>query len=56
MPGHEALIVAAGHEGSGLALAPATAALVCEQLLGTPAGLPQRVVDSLRVPLEAATA
>ena len=51
VPGREGLFVAAGHEGSGLTLAPATAALLVEQLLGTPSGLPQRAVDALRVPL-----
>jgi glycine/D-amino acid oxidase-like deaminating enzyme len=43
--------VAAGHEGSGLTLAPATAALAVEQMLGAPpAGLSQEVVDLLAVP------
>lgn len=50
VPGREGLLVAAGHEGSGLTLAPATAALVCEQLLGLPSLLPTAVTDSLRVP------
>jgi glycine/D-amino acid oxidase-like deaminating enzyme len=50
VPGVEGLLVAAGHEGSGLTLAPATAALVCQYLLGQPSQLEAAVVDSLRVP------
>lgn len=50
VPGVEGLLVAAGHEGSGLTLAPATAALVCEHLLGQPCGLEADVVERLWCP------
>lgn len=53
VPDADGLLVAAGHEGSGLTLAPATAALVCEYLLGQPCHLQRDVVDTLRVPLVA---
>lgn len=48
VPGVEGLLVAAGHEGSGLTLAPATAALVADYLLGRPSGLPREVVEALQ--------
>ena len=51
VPGAEGLLVAAGHEGSGLTLAPATAALVCQYLLGQPSQLESAVIESLAVPL-----
>lgn len=42
------LVVAAGHEGSGLALGPATAQLVLHHLLGAPhAGSPAHVAEAL---------
>lgn len=50
VPGADGVIVAAGHEGSGLTLAPATAALVADLLLGQPCGLEAEVVQALRCP------
>lgn len=50
VPGVEGVLVAAGHEGSGLTLAPATAALVADLLTGTPCGLEAEVIQSLRCP------
>ena len=47
VPGAEGLYVAAGHEGSGLTLAPATAELMCHYLLGTRAELPEPVLAAL---------
>ena len=38
VPGSKGLWVAAGHEGSGLTLAPASADLMARQLLGVDAG------------------
>ena len=50
VPGADGLFVAAGHEGSGLTLAPGTAELVCAQLLGCPPALSSGAIDSLQVP------
>ena len=47
VPGAEGLLLAAGHEGSGLTLAHATAELLTEHLLGRAHALPPAVVDSL---------
>lgn len=52
VPGADGLLLAAGHEGSGLTLGPATAQLLCHHLLGEPAPLPQRVVQALLPRLE----
>ena len=52
VPGAPGLYVAAGHEGSGLTLAPATAELVADMLLGRQPALSADVVDSLRVPFD----
>lgn len=50
VPGAEGVVVAAGHEGSGLTLAPATAALVAGLLLGEPCGLEAEVIQAMRCP------
>lgn len=50
VPGAAGVVVAAGHEGSGLTLAPATAELVCDYLLGRQPALEAAAVDMLRVP------
>ena len=50
VPGVDGLLLAAGHEGSGLTLAPASAALLVQHLLGEPAHLEGDVVDHLAVP------
>lgn len=50
VPGVEGLLVAAGHEGSGLTLAPATAALVVDYLLGQPCCLEAEVILTLKCP------
>ncbi|KAL4431222.1 hypothetical protein ABPG75_006478 [Micractinium tetrahymenae] len=50
VPGVEGLLVAAGHEGSGLTMAPATAELVAAYLLDQPSRLDERVVEALRCP------
>ncbi|PRW59188.1 FAD-dependent oxidoreductase domain-containing 1 [Chlorella sorokiniana] len=50
VPGMEGLFLSAGHEGSGLTLAPASAALLLQYLLGEPAHLEGDVVDHLAVP------
>ncbi len=49
----EGLLVAAGHEGAGLTLAPATAELLCHQVLGdsVDSGLSAKVVEHLAVKL-----
>ncbi|PRW45110.1 glycine oxidase isoform X1 isoform A [Chlorella sorokiniana] len=48
VPGADGVVVAAGHEGSGLTLAPATAALVADLLLGQPCGLDAEVIQAAR--------
>ncbi len=50
VPGVEGLFLASGHEGSGLTLAPASAALLMQHMLGEPAHLHRDVVDHLAVP------
>ena len=48
VPGAPGLLIAAGHEGSGLTLGPATAELLVGYLLGGEQGaLPQSVVASM---------
>ena len=51
VPGAEGLYVAAGHEGSGLTLGPATAELLAAQLLGRPPALSEEAVAALAVKL-----
>lgn len=50
VPGVEGLLVAAGHEGSGLTLGPATAELVVSYLVSRPSRLDVEVVDALKCP------
>lgn len=50
MPGVDGLFLSAGHEGSGLTLAPASAVLLLQQLLGEPCHLEGDVVAHLAVP------
>ena len=50
VPGVDVLFLAAGHEGSGLTLAPASAALLRQFVLGEPAHLERDIVDHLAVP------
>lgn len=48
VPGAQGLFIAAGHEGSGLTLGPATAELLCHYILGSRTGLSGRVAYALR--------
>lgn len=54
VPGADGLILAAGHEGSGLTLAPATAEIVAAFVLDRPQALPAEVVAALNPSLAAA--
>ena len=47
VPGAEGVLVAAGHEGSGLTLGPATAELLCDYILGRPPAAGQAVAQAL---------
>ena len=51
VPGAQGLWVAAGHEGSGLTLGPATAELLAAQLLGGEPALGAETVAALAVQL-----
>ena len=51
VPGTEGLFVAAGHEGSGLTLGPASAELLRSQILGQQPALSEATVQALAVQL-----
>jgi glycine/D-amino acid oxidase-like deaminating enzyme len=51
--GVEGLFVAAGHEGSGLTLGPATGELISDYVLGKKGSLPSAVVAALAPALAA---
>jgi glycine/D-amino acid oxidase-like deaminating enzyme len=47
VPGAPGLLLASGHEGSGLTLAPASAELLVDALLGRPGAVAREVAEAV---------